>query len=68
MENIVEDKNIKWHDLNEKTDPKSLEQSKKTLSEDKMNSKLPKTFFITGSTSGFGRATAKLFNEKAGKQ
>ena len=29
-----------------------------------MNSNLPKTIFITGATSGFGKATAKLFNEK----
>jgi NADP-dependent 3-hydroxy acid dehydrogenase YdfG len=28
-----------------------------------MNSKLPKTIFITGATSGFGMATAKLFNK-----
>ena len=28
-----------------------------------MDSKLPKTIFITGATSGFGKATAKLFNE-----
>ena len=29
-----------------------------------MSSNLPKTIFITGATSGFGKATAKLFNEK----
>jgi|TARA_E500000081_G_scaffold64161_1_gene66478 NADP-dependent 3-hydroxy acid dehydrogenase YdfG len=29
-----------------------------------MNSNLPKTIFITGATSGFGKATATLFNEK----
>ena len=29
-----------------------------------MNSNLPKTIFITGATSGFGKATAKLFNKK----
>ena len=28
-----------------------------------MNSNLPKTIFITGATSGFGKATAKLFNK-----
>ena len=28
-----------------------------------MNSKLPKTIFITGATSGFGMATARLFNK-----
>ena len=64
MENIVEDKNIKWHDLNEKQMLNLWNKAKKTLSEDKMHSKLPKTIFITGATSGFGRATAKLFNEK----
>ena len=29
----------------------------------KMSSTLPKTIFITGATSGFGKATAKLFND-----
>ena len=28
-----------------------------------MSSILPKTIFITGATSGFGKATAKLFND-----
>ena len=28
-----------------------------------MNSNIPKTIFITGATSGFGKATAKLFNK-----
>ena len=29
-----------------------------------MNNNIPKTILITGATSGFGKATAKLFNEK----
>ena len=37
---------------------------KKKLKGVKMNSILPKTIFITGATSGFGKATAELFNNK----
>ena len=33
------------------------------LREVEMSSILPKTIFITGATSGFGKATAKLFND-----
>ena len=29
-----------------------------------MNNNIPKTILITGATSGFGKSTAKLFNEK----
>ena len=29
-----------------------------------MNNNIPKTILITGATSGFGKATAKLFNDK----
>jgi 3-hydroxy acid dehydrogenase/malonic semialdehyde reductase len=32
-----------------------------------MNNNIPKTILITGATSGFGKATAKLFNEKGWK-
>ena len=46
--------------MNLKIYGKKLKSSLKGV---KMSSTLPKTIFITGATSGFGKATAKLFND-----